>query len=889
MGLSDELISQFAKITNDQTQKSKESTSNGTIVEYNGRKYVRLDGSEFLTPITTMTSVDDGDRVSVSIKNHTATVVGNTTSPSAKASTVETIGKRISEFEIIIADKVSTKELDAQTARIDILVADNVTIKETLTANSADITDLQADNATIKDTLTANEADIDNLKAENATITGSLDAASADIESLQADNVLIRDELVATNARIDNITAIDITTEYLEANYAQIDFANVEVATIKQGFLENLMVSQGIIADRVVGSEVVATDVLTGVKLYADDIVAGTLSVERLILRGSEDSLVYALNNSGGLESTVVDTLNGALITEKTITADHIVAGSITSTEIDVKNLISTGFIGANKLTANNVDVNDLFAQNIVASGSIQSSNYVADTSGMKITMSTGAWDSKYFKINSVGAITATSGTIGGWEITSNYMRKLTSVTSGTASTQYRVLLNAPTSPITSTVAFSVHARNYDGDSTYGSWSNLFYVRYDGYMYSTGGGKIGGWNIGAGSSGALYNGTNSKSSTTAGIYIGKDAIRAYNSDSAYTHIENGVLTCIGANIKGNIYANTLDVIRSITFYDSDMGSATIGFTGDDRPNPLSISGAFSYVEIHGGVHTTGDINGNKIYALGWFRSTGKTGWYSQTYGGGIYMADTDWVRVSHNKCFLVDNIIRGNNEIQTTGQNSYRMVWNSYGTFWRNDGSNLYLMITNSGDQYGGYGNLRPFTVNFSNGAVTMLNSLKVANGIFWWDGSADRRVVYSHNNGIYSLASNSGYMELSTNQGAKGLTWWDSDARLKKNIESTTENALEVINKIQHYSFDWKDENHKSIKVGYVAQQLEEVDELFILKIDQTHISEENDCEFEYTLQVDQTHIIPYITKSIQELYQIIQEQAVEIKMLKQSVQGGN
>lgn len=820
MGLSDELISQFAKITNDQTQKSKESTSNGTIVEYNGRKYVRLDGSEFLTPITTMTSVDDGDRVSVSIKNHTATVVGNTTSPSAKASTVETIGKRISEFEIIIADKVSTIELDAQIARIDILVADNVTIKETLTANSADITDLQADNATIKDTLTVNVADIDALIAENATITGKLDATSADIESLQADNVLIRDELVATNARIDNITATDITTEYLEANYAKIDFANVEVATIKQGFLENLMVSQGIIADRVVGSEVVATDVLTGVKLYADDIVAGTLSVERLILRGSDDSLVYALNNSGGLESTVVDTLNGALITEKTITADHIVAGSITSTEINVKNLISTGFIGANKLTANNVDVNDLFAQNIVASGSIQSSNYESGVSGMKLTMSTGAWDSKYFKIDNLGKITATGGTIGGFTIGSN---------------------------------------------------------------------------------AIYKGTNSKGSTTAGIYLGTDAIRAYSSANAYTHIENGVLTCVGANIKGAVTATDLKVKDALYLYYGATSNTYakvlyMEHTDDDIEYVHLIApSGYIYLDCSLFPYSTGvgndigrpEIPFGMICASNWFRSTGNTGWYNQTYGGGWYMNDSNWIKNFGGKSLYMNSSIRIEGEYQTTNPNNYRMVNGGKSVFWRNDGAVFYLMLSDS--EYGGYNSLRPFTVNQSTGKVTMLNSLQVGNGIFWWDGSADRRVVYSHNNGIYSLASNNGYMELSTNQGAKGLTWWDSDARLKKNIETTTENALEVINKIQHYSFDWIDENHKSIKVGYVAQQLEEVDELFILKIDQTHISEENDCEFEYTLQVDQTHIIPYITKSIQELYQIIQEQAAEIQTLKQSVQGGN
>lgn len=61
--------------------------------------------------------------------------------------------------------------------------------------------------------------------------------------------------------------------------------------------------------------------------------------------------------------------------------------------------------------------------------------------------------------------------------------------------------------------------------------------------------KIGGFTI---NSTALYNGTSSKTSTTAGIYLGTNAIRAYSSASAYTHIESGKLTCVGAEIKGDM-------------------------------------------------------------------------------------------------------------------------------------------------------------------------------------------------------------------------------------------------------------------------------------------------------------------------------------------------
>lgn len=43
--------------------------------------------------------------------------------------------------------------------------------------------------------------------------------------------------------------------------------------------------------------------------------------------------------------------------------------------------------------------------------------------------------------------------------------------------------------------------------------------------------------------------------------------------------------------------------------------------------------------------------GGDILASSWIRTDGATGWYSQSYGGGIYMTDSDQVQVYNNKVF----------------------------------------------------------------------------------------------------------------------------------------------------------------------------------------------------------------------------------------------
>ena len=328
MPLSTDLISQFVKVTKSEPEESKESTAYGTTVEYNGSTYVKLDGSDLLTPIVTTADVKSGERVTVMIKDHTATVTGNISSPAARTGDVKDLGNKISEFEIVIADKVSVAQLEAEIARIDSLVADNVVIKERLTASEAEIDTLVADNVVINEKLTAHDASIENLEATKIDAE-IVEAKYATIESLESTDAKFNNlestyativSLDAQKARIDDLDAKKLSAEQADLKYANIDFTNIGKAAI-----ENFYATSGIIKDLVIGDQTV-TGKLVGVTIVGDLIEGGTVKADKLVVLGS-DGLYYKLNTDGvstTAEQTEYNSLNGSIITANTITADKI-------------------------------------------------------------------------------------------------------------------------------------------------------------------------------------------------------------------------------------------------------------------------------------------------------------------------------------------------------------------------------------------------------------------------------------------------------------------------------------------------------------------------------------------------------------------------------------
>ena len=150
MPLSNEIVSEFVKVTRDYIENKTETTLFGTVVVQDNSKYVRIDGSDLLTPVTLTADVQNNERVTVLIKDHAAIVTGNISSPSARTDDVQEVGNRITNAEILIADKVSTGELEAATAQIN----------EKLIAYEATVASLEADNANIHKKITAHETEI---------------------------------------------------------------------------------------------------------------------------------------------------------------------------------------------------------------------------------------------------------------------------------------------------------------------------------------------------------------------------------------------------------------------------------------------------------------------------------------------------------------------------------------------------------------------------------------------------------------------------------------------------------------------------------------------------------------------------------------------------------
>ena len=225
MGISRDLASKFAKITND-NNKQTEETMYGTVVSQGGKLYVNLDGSDTITPIVTTAEIKPGERVAVMIKGHTATVIGNISNPGASTETTgkilddyDVIVAKIGDFELIVADKITTEQLEAELAIIDELIAKKATIDE-----------LEAVKATIKDldvsTLWAELAEIEKAVIGKAEIE-DLEATHAKIDILEADLADI-ETLVGGQLTMDNIQSLILTSSKVTVDNAFIKDAMID-------------------------------------------------------------------------------------------------------------------------------------------------------------------------------------------------------------------------------------------------------------------------------------------------------------------------------------------------------------------------------------------------------------------------------------------------------------------------------------------------------------------------------------------------------------------------------------------------------------------------------------------------------------------------------------
>ena len=325
--LSRNIIKRYVQVASPEKITSNSETVYGTVVNEGETLYVKIDGSNILTPVSSTIDIKADDRVLVLVKNHEATVIGSPSSPTARLEELNNLGTEVTKFKA-----VATSDLIAARADIDKLKANDVDITGRLTASEGYIDNLTTENTNIKGQLNAYKADIENLSADHADFKKAtakdFKAVNASIENLNTKNATIEGTLNAHNASIDNLTTTAFDAETGNVKFAAIDFATLGEASIRNPFTKSGMIEHLTI------KEANTTGALVAVTIKGDLIDANTLKAETLILRG-DDGLYHKIN---------------------------LVAGTFTETEVIPDDKIHGSVIAANSITANQIYVTDLSA-----------------------------------------------------------------------------------------------------------------------------------------------------------------------------------------------------------------------------------------------------------------------------------------------------------------------------------------------------------------------------------------------------------------------------------------------------------------------------------------------------------------------------------------------
>jgi len=351
MSLDKKVIKDFVAAVNKKEETKTPTILTGTVHREGGTVFVKIDGSESLTPVSTVINVENGERVTLTIENHKAMITGNLSSPAAR-------GNEVEDLKVVVGDKVSTAELDAITAKVGKIDGDVANFKETttekLTAQDANIKKIDGDVANFKETttekLSANEANIKKIDGDVAsfkeTTTEKLKANSAAIGSLDSTFANFKDataeKFKANEASIDKLKTGKLSAEDADLKYANIDFSNIGKTAMEYFYAQSGLVKDVKIGDATITGE------LVGVTIKGDLLEGNTVVADKLVIKGS-DGLYYKLNTDGMAvekEQTDYNSLNGQVIRAK----------SITATKIDVEDLVAFGAtIGGFKISQNSI------------------------------------------------------------------------------------------------------------------------------------------------------------------------------------------------------------------------------------------------------------------------------------------------------------------------------------------------------------------------------------------------------------------------------------------------------------------------------------------------------------------------------------------------------
>ena len=357
MSLSSELISQFAKITNDEKpKKSEEATLYGEVVELEEMICVRFDGAEELTPVTTIVEKDDtgeivnykygaasvksGDRVSVSLKNHSATITGNLSDPPAGRAEftvgLDTIVAKIGEdvqLKLDGVEKSITAQVENTNVRIDSM---GVTISNNYTELSNAISSGDSELSEAINTL--NSSLSQDISDAVTTINNKINVNTNDISTVVNNLTALKEGFK------DGTTVISggcITTGMIDAKYLNltgaITFVDLNAET--QGKITDAESTANSALSTANGAASTANSALSTANSAASD---ATDAYDRAT---SAQSIAKSIANGSYLKGTFI---NGTKISSPEIEGNNIkVYGTFQTIGNDGVSQVTTGYMGA--------------------------------------------------------------------------------------------------------------------------------------------------------------------------------------------------------------------------------------------------------------------------------------------------------------------------------------------------------------------------------------------------------------------------------------------------------------------------------------------------------------------------------------------------------------
>lgn len=328
MALSQELITQFAKLVDNVDEKDKGETIRGTYQKIGDIEYVRLDGSDILTPVNSTVEAENGERVQVLIKDHFATITGNISSPAARSKSVQDLADTVDEYGNTIQQMDNTiiqqgnsivqmnntiNQHDTTINQHDTLInqqgdkivsIDNTVIAQgnSIEANHNSIIAQGNQIDSMNNTITQHGNNINSInntiQQHNNRITqnsNTITQQGNSITEMNSDITILNSGFTIQDGVITGLSGAvinDLKTNTLNAEYATITFSNIQMAAIQKlftdsGIIKDLIVSQGKI-----------TGELVGVTIKGDLIEGNSIVADKLVVKG-DDGLYYKLNIDG--------------------------------------------------------------------------------------------------------------------------------------------------------------------------------------------------------------------------------------------------------------------------------------------------------------------------------------------------------------------------------------------------------------------------------------------------------------------------------------------------------------------------------------------------------------------------------------------------------------